>query len=71
MDIPLNDRVTDIKIANLSFTPEGQSNPVNYRRLVLSGVINGTVKEVQISVGRDQLDVIEAFALKNEQQSII
>lgn len=62
MEIDITNRLTGVKIVTRSWTPEGGS-PVNYKQIVLVGVLNGNVKEVPLlRVPQAQIELIEAFS---------
>lgn len=64
----LLNRVRELKLVSKSWTPEGQPNPVSYKRVVFVGVINGNLKEVEVKVDPGKLELIEAFAESENQQ---
>lgn len=63
-NVNLLNRLTIAEIRNLEFTPDGQSDPVKYKRLVLAGEINGETIEVPLTVEKKDLTLISLFTLQ-------
>lgn len=57
--------LSDIRITNHTYTPEGSSTPIPFRRVTLVYLVNGVQQEMHLKATREQLGLLDIVSATN------